>query len=100
MKPLSDVEFQLLALLSTQEKSGREIAQQYEAESGYPISYGTLYTTLRRLKEMGCVETRDDIDGDGRVRYFTLTGGGRNAIQRARRDYQKLAGFALKGAQT
>src|SRR4051812_41456176 len=95
MKTLSDVEFQLLALLTTREKSGREIALHFEKETGRVISYGTLYTTLRRLREAGCVDSKDSEDADGRVRSFVLTGNGRIALANTRKSYSELATFGL-----
>lgn len=94
MADLSRVEFQLLALLNTREKSGRDVAVEFEAETGKAISYGTLYTTLRRLREAGYVSARDDLDKDGRIRFFVLTGAGRRVLTEARQTYAKLAVFA------
>ncbi len=36
----------------------------------------------RRLKEAGWVESRDDEDGDGSVRFFKITGNGLAALPR------------------
>lgn len=94
MKLPSDVEMQLLALVDT-ERSGREVALRYKAETGRTISYGTLYTTFRRLKEEGWVSVRDDADEDGRVRYFKITGAGVTALRSAREHHASLAAFAL-----
>ncbi|HVZ63213.1 MAG TPA: PadR family transcriptional regulator [Lacunisphaera sp.] len=95
MKILSPVEFQLLAILGATEKSGREVAADFEKEVGKAISYGTLYTTFRRLKELGYVTVRDDVGNDSRVRFFALTGLGSRALRDARRDYSRLALFGI-----
>ena len=89
---------QLLALVDT-ERSGREVAMRYTVETGKAISYGTLYTTFRRLKDAGWVSVRDDADEDGRVRYFRITGAGALALRNARKHHENLATFGLQGAR-
>lgn len=86
---------QLLALVAEEELAGREVALRYQTETGRAISYGTLYTTFRRLKDDGLVSVRDDEDEDGRVRYFRITGHGKRALNEARARYQSLASFGL-----
>ncbi len=92
----SDKEFQLLALVAFKEKTGREVAKQFELDEGKSISYGTLYTTFRRMKEAGWVASRDDQDEDGRVRYFQITDAGLKAMNTARKRYETMAGFGLQ----
>src|SRR5438552_2328737 len=96
MKIPSDTELQLLALV-VRERTGREVAELFRKETKKSISYGTLYTTFRRLKEEGWVTVRDDTDADGRVRYFRITGAGSDAMDRARAHHAKLARFGLQG---
>ena len=91
-KILSPTEFRLLALVTT-ERSGREAAKLYRKETGKRISYGTLYTTFRRLREQGWVRVRDDRDEDGRVRFFLVTATGSRALDLSRQHYQELAAF-------
>ena len=79
MKLPSKTEMNLIFALGTNEISGREVAKAYQKETGSAISYGTLYTTLRRLKEAGWVESRDDGEGDARVRFFKISGPGLKA---------------------
>jgi len=93
MNNLSETEFQLLAMLGSREKSGRDIAADFMKETGREISYGTLYTTLRRLREAGFVEMREGQDNDGRIRYFTLLASGRRTLADQRRIYSALAAF-------
>jgi len=90
----SDVEFRLLAL-AVEERSGREIAREYKREVGRSISYGTLYTTFRRLKDAGWVRVREDEDADGRLRYFQTSGAGLRALASARAHHASLANFQL-----
>src|SRR5262245_39141442 len=96
---LSEKEMQLLALVDT-ERSGREVAQLFEKETGRSISYGTLYTTFRRLKEEGLVKVRDSEDEDGRVRSFLITGAGQRALRNQREHYSALAAFGLPEGST
>lgn len=98
MKILSPTETQLLSIVSTNELSGRDVAKLFKQETGDSISYGTLYTTFRRLKEQGWVNTRDDEDEDGRVRFFSITGHGQRALREARLFYSSIANFGLGGA--
>jgi DNA-binding PadR family transcriptional regulator len=95
---LSNLEFQLLAVLGAKEQSGREVAAAYHQETDQDLSYGSLYTTLRRLKESGFVDARDAEDADGRVRYFKINGHGRAALVASRRDFASLATFGQKKA--
>lgn len=81
MKLPSPLEMDLLCALGSREVSGRELAKRYESEHGKSISYGSLYTTMRRLKETGWVEMREDEEVDRRVRYFKMTGHGISALQ-------------------
>lgn len=90
----SSTEFQLLTLVVT-ERSGRDVAQLFKKETGRTISYGTLYTTFRRLREWGWVTVRDDGDEDGRVRWFRITASGSKAMDRAREQFRGLAEFGL-----
>lgn len=92
----SETELRLLALVVT-ERSGREVAQAFERETGREISFGTLYVTFRRLKEAGWITVRDDRNADGRVRWFRITGAGSTAMQRAREHHRHLAQFGLGG---
>ena len=92
--PLSPKEIQLLALVTT-ERAGRDVAKCYAEETGSSISYGTLYTTFRRLKEKGWVSSHDAKGGDGRVRYFRITGAGAQALAAARNFHAELAQFGL-----
>lgn len=86
----SQIEFRLLTLVMS-ELTGREVAKRYEKDTGKTISYGTLYTTFRRLKESGWVSVRDAQDEDGRLRYFQITGAGRRVLEAAVHDYEAWA---------
>lgn len=91
---LSETEFRLLALVAPRERSGREVAKLYRQETGRGISYGTLYTTFRRMREAGWVKVRDE-ESDGRVRYFRITAAGALALHHSRENYAELSNFGL-----
>ncbi len=91
----SEKEFQLMAL-AIKERSGRDIAKHYQEQTGKTISYGTLYTTFRRLRDdTGWVRYRDQRSGDGRVRLIKLSGKGVQALNEARKAYRSLSTFGL-----
>ena len=94
-KILSATELKLLSLVTT-ERNGREVAKLYRKETGKRISYGTLYTTFRRLRERGWVRMRGDRGSDGRIRFFVVTASGVRALERARAHYARLSGFGLQ----
>ena len=94
MKLPTPLEMHLLSLVAHDELAGREVARRYTEETGKSISYGTLYTTFRRLKETGWVDVRDDHDDDGRIRYFKLTANGRIAVRDGAAYYAEIVGFA------
>ena len=91
---LSAVELKVLALVS-EERSGREVAGLYRQQTGDQIPHGTLYSTLRRLRERGWVRMRADRELDPRVRLFSATAEGADELARAREHYAELAGFGL-----
>src|SRR5688572_9765326 len=97
MKLPSPTEMRLLEILSEHgELAGREVAKAYAKEYKTTVSYGTLYTTMRRLKEQGLVATRDDEDEDGRVRFFSIDPRGKAALNAARRYQAAVSGAAWK----
>lgn len=66
------------------------MAKLYKSETGSRISYGTLYTTFRRMQERGWVTVTEDSDADGRVRFFLITASGLRAFDRSRASYSEL----------
>ena len=95
MKLASDTELRLLVLL-TREQNGRELAAAFRKSTGKGLSYGTLYTALRRLRERGWVSMREGSDDDGRIRWFRITGSGTRAVDAAREHHLELANFGLR----
>ena len=94
MKLPSPKEMRLLEALGAREISGRDLAKRYQEENGESISYGTLYTTMSRLKDAGWVEARDDEAADRRVRLFKISGVGANALPQLRQMQEQ---FTMKG---
>lgn len=95
MKLPSLIEMRLLTLVAVEEMAGRDVAEAYHESTGETISYGTLYTTFRRMHERGWVKVRDDEDQDGRVRYFKIDADGRRALAEGRESYAEIAAFGL-----
>ena len=93
----STTEYALLRL-TVKERNGIEIADAYEAAMGKAISLGTLYTTLRRLKDAGLIAVRDDEDEDGRVKWFQLTAAGARACARWAARAEALSGLPAPSA--
>jgi len=83
----------LLVALGPQRLNGRELAARYKDRAGKTISYGTLYTTMGRLKDAGWVEQVDSEAEDGRLRHFRLTGNGLDTVNKSRTFYWRLLGL-------
>lgn len=97
MKVPSTLECNLLCVLGARAISDRVLAKRYEKEQGTSISYGTLYTTMRRLKDSGWVDVRDVDEGDRRVRYFKISGAGSRHLPEL---HQLKSTFGFGGATT
>ena len=93
---LSPAEVKVLALVS-EERSGREVARIYGQQTGERIPHGTLYSTLRRMRERGWVRMRQDRELDPRIRLFVATVDGAHELERARAFYEDLALFRPEG---
>lgn len=90
-KTASEVEHRLLALLKDRgDMSGRDLARMYRENCERPISPGTLYVTLSRLRDRGWIEVEDAHDKDGRIRFFRVTPEGRHALEEARQICRSL----------
>ena len=89
---LSPAELKVLALVS-EERSGQEVARLYGQQTGEQIPHGTLYSSLRRLRERGWVRMRSDRELDPRVRLFLATKEGADELERARGHYAELSIF-------
>ncbi len=92
-------EMRLLNAIGGSERSGRDVAARFAEQSHEnpefrkTISYGALYVTLARMKEKGWVDSRDDTDEDGRVRFFHLSGLGERVRANGVENFGLLAVF-------
>ncbi len=89
---LSPIELKVLALVS-EERSGREVARLYGRQTGSRIPHGTLYSTLRRMRERGWVQMRRDRELDPRIRLFVATAAGTSELEQTRSQYASLSQF-------
>lgn len=92
-KPPSDVQYCLLTII-VKERTGRDIAKEYERIMDRPINYGTLYVELQRMRDAGWIGSRPDPNGDGRTRLFSLKGEGCAALNARRAQHIELARLA------
>lgn len=97
MKMPSQTEMGLLFALGAREVNGRDLAKRYESETGKSISYGTLYTTMTRLKNAGWVDAREAEEGDRRVRLFKLSGTAQAALPKLRALEQSVSSPLWEG---
>jgi DNA-binding PadR family transcriptional regulator len=88
----SELEFQLMALVRPGELAGREVARRFKQREGKDLSNGTLYTTFKRLIDLGWVSVRVD-EGNRTVRLFKLTRSGAAVLVRQREYYTQLSEF-------
>lgn len=96
---LTPLHVQLLSLVA-KERTGREIAALYEERFGRPISFGTLYTAFRRMRDDGLVTARNGRTSRGedqRLRYFKIAGPGVAVLNRSVDEYT-AATRAARGA--
>ncbi len=74
----------ILSILLNGEKYGRQIRDDYEQRTGKKIPFGSLYTTLSRMKEHGYVRSwigeSNSKRGGNRRKYFEMTGTGQRAL--------------------
>lgn len=93
---LTDVEFRIMALIVA-ERTGREVAAAWEKRTKRPIGPGTLYTTLRRLRERGLVDQKA-YGEDERTRWYVATAAGKKALAASRDHHRAMARFARASA--
>lgn len=79
----------VLALLTTGERYGFELARELGERGQIIASEGTLYPLLARLRRNGLVETswRESTSGPPR-RYYRLTGDGELALASFRKQWR------------
>ncbi len=96
MRLPTQTELELLAALGAKRLTGRELAIRYKDHVEKSISYGTLYTTMARLKDEGWVTQEDSADADGRLRYFQMTGAGVEVFNERHKFFTHLFGAGAK----
>lgn len=95
---LSFLEFRLLVIIHKKKAlTGRDIAAVYKKKMKRKVSYGSLYTSLRRLTADGFVSnTRPAKNSkDSRIRVFSLTKTGRVIVRQTRNHFTSLAKFKV-----
>jgi DNA-binding PadR family transcriptional regulator len=81
--PLAPATFLILFALASGEKHGYAIMREARAlsEGGVEIGPATLYTTIRRLLDLGWIEEVETPAGeDSRRRYYAITRSGSSAL--------------------
>lgn len=91
---LSNLEERLITLLIDKELYGLQIAQAIFDSKGRKVSFNSLYLTLHKLEEKGCLSARWGRDtpeerGRSRRRYYRTTALGENALNVAKERRQK-----------
>lgn len=82
--PIAPAAFLILFALAGGEKHGYAIMREARAlsEGGFDIGPATLYTTIRRLLDLGWIEETDTPAGeDTRRRYYAITRKGNTALR-------------------
>jgi DNA-binding PadR family transcriptional regulator len=86
---LSPLSYTLLALLKKGKMPGTELAQAYETRTLRKVTFGTLYTTLKRLETRKLIESSEGTD-DRREKYYKLSKTGKEALKRSKDFYAEL----------
>lgn len=109
MKGTNLGEFEELVLLTmaalSSEAYSVAICDELEKRTGRKAKLGVVHAVLHRLEEKGLAKSKlgdaTAVRGGKRKRYYTVTGGGKAALQRAREVreglWQSIPGFAVKG---
>lgn len=92
--PLTPAVFHILLALSETPLHGYGIMRRVEEASGLAMGPGTIYGSIRRLREAGWVDETDSESRDGRRgTTFALTDDGRRALTEEARRITRLAGM-------
>ncbi len=98
-------EFEHLVLLAIlrlgREAHGVEIRRTIEERAERSVSFGAMYSTLRRLKAKDYVASEELTGkggGSGRTKQlFTITPDGQMAMQAAQRRFQRMSAGIVQG---
>lgn len=92
--PLTPAVFHVLLALASGESHGYGVMKRVQEDSGIEMGPGTVYGTLRRLRDAGWVEPGENDGGDARRgRSFRLTPSGRTALHLEARRIARIAGM-------
>ena len=109
MKGTNLGEFEELVLLTiaalASEAYSVAICDELEKRTDRKAKLGVVHAVLNRLEEKGLAKSKlgdaTSVRGGKRKRYYSVTGGGKAALQRAREVreglWQSIPGFAVKG---
>lgn len=102
--PLSELPFQILLALGGGASHGYAIGKEIEERTSGRLNptTGSLYQSLKRLKEDGFIEEAppEDADGDSRRKYFRFTPLGRRAMALEVERLEELVSLARVRALT
>jgi len=85
---LTPAAFQILLALADEDRHGLGIVDEVESRTGGGVALGpgSLYGTIKRLRESGLIDTADGGPSPGpddpRRRYYAITPRGRDALAR------------------
>lgn len=80
----------ILAHLEKKDSYGYEINKSIQERTGYILKDATLYTTFRRLEDLGYITSYwGDGDSGARRRYYTITGKGKQILLEMKKDWQE-----------
>jgi PadR family transcriptional regulator, regulatory protein PadR len=71
---------------------GYGIAQRIEQTSGHQlrVHYGTLYASLLKLQQEGCIDTEWGVsDNNRKAKFYRLTRAGRRQVEKAAREWKQ-----------
>ncbi|MFG1691390.1 PadR family transcriptional regulator [Gemmatimonadota bacterium] len=86
----------ILLALADEDRHGLGIVDEVERRTGGEVKLGpgTLYGTIKRLREDGLIEEPPELagvsGGDTRRRYYRITAAGREALQTEARRLERL----------
>jgi DNA-binding PadR family transcriptional regulator len=98
---MPEATFHILVALADSDKHGYAILQEVSArtDGAVKLNIGTLYTTIKRLLELGWIEELDErpgIDDDERRRYYRVTDTGRNEVVAEAARLQRMLAMARR----
>src|ERR1700712_965685 len=94
---LPQVAFSILLALSLKPRHGYEIMKQVAEDSDgkLTLSPGTLYGSIKQLREQGFIEEGTDTN-ESRRRYYHITDQGRKSLESELEHYERSLALARK----